>query len=698
MATPEPDWSSVKRLVGEALDLPAGARVAHIEAASADPGIRTAAKRLLQACERAADSYVLDAPAAELASSIIDEVDQQTAIDALGAALAGRYTIEREVGRGGMATVYLARDLRHGRGVAVKLLRPPTVPGDSPARSSARFEREIRIAAGLSHPHILPLFDSGSTDGLLYYITPFVDGESLRERLERTGPPPAAEAVQLLRDVSRALAHAHRQGFVHRDIKPANILVTRDGDALVADFGVARALAAVQAEAEMPDGAAPMDVPSTDETLVIGTPAYMAPEQIAGAPDCDHRVDLYALGALAYELLTGASPFAGRSRQEQLAAHATEIPRPAGARCPDVPPDLAGLVDRLLAKRPDDRPSSADEVLEVLERVISDQVAEAPARRGTPDPEAYRLYMKGRHLLGTRQREALFSASRYFEQAIARDPGFARAFAGIADTWVFLSLFGHVRPHDGFQKARTAAERALELDGAQVEGHAALAHIRFVYDWDWEAAESALRRAIGMDPSYPELRMYYASLLHSVGRSDEALTQLDSARELDAVGRTGLFRGRIFVDTNRPDEAIEVLQEEVALEPRRDLAHECLAHAFLQKGRDAEAIASMQRAAALSGPRDTAQLAYIHARTGDVAEARRVLAGLFEGGRPPDVLGFHLAMAYAGLGDAEEAFRWLEAAYRERAGFMSLLGVSSGFEAIRADPRFGDLLARMGLK
>jgi Flp pilus assembly protein TadD len=136
----------------------------------------------------------------------------------------------------------------------------------------------------------------------------------------------------------------------------------------------------------------------------------------------------------------------------------------------------------------------------------------------------------------------------------------------------------------------------------------------------------------------------------------------------------------------------------VALEPRRDLAHECLAHAFLQKGRDAEAIASMQRAAALSGPRDTAQLAYIHARTGDVAEARRVLAGLFEGGRPPEVLGFHLAMAYAGLGDAEEAFRWLEAAYRERAGFMSLLGVASGFEAIRADPRFGDLLARMGLK
>jgi serine/threonine protein kinase/Flp pilus assembly protein TadD len=698
MTTPEPDWESVKRLVAEALDLPAGARRAHIERASTDPGLRRAATRLLRACEQAAHSPVLDASAAELASGLIHEVDQQAAIEALDNALEGRYRIEREVGRGGMATVYLARDLRHGRDVAIKLLRPSTGPGDSPARSAARFQREIRIAAGLSHPHILPLYDSGAADGLLFYITPFVDGESLRERLKRTGPPPVTEAVQLLRDVARALAHAHRQDLVHRDIKPANILVTRDGDALVADFGVARALAAVQADAEMQDGTVWMPGGSADETLVVGTPAYMAPEQVAGAPDIDRRADLYALGALAYELLTGWSPFAGRPRHEQLAAHAGEVPEPVASRCPEAPPELAGLVDRLLSKRPDDRPDGAEAVLEVLERVISEQASEAPARRGTPDPEAYRLYMKGRHLLGTRQRDALFSALKYFERAIARDSGFARAFAGVADTWVFLSVFGHVRPHDGFRKARTAAERALELDGGQVEGHAALAHIQFLYDWDWGTAESALKQAIAMDPSYPELRMYYASLLHCVRRSEEALTQLDLARELDPVGRTGIYRGRILVDTNHPDEAIEVLQEEVALEPRRDLAHQCLAHAFLQRGRDEEAVASMQRAAALSGPRDTAQLAYIHARTGDVAEARRVLAGLFEGGSPPDILGFHLAMAYSGLGDADEAFRWLEAAYRERAGFMSLLRVSSGFEAIRADPRLGDLLARMGLR
>ena len=708
MARPEPDWDSVKRLVGEALDLPAPERMAHLKAAAPDPELREAATRLLQACETAEHSPVLDIPAAELASCVIDEVDRREAIDALARVLADGYTNEREVGRGGMATVYLARDRRHGRDVAIKVMRPPVGHEDSRASGTEWFEREIKVAASLSHPHILPLYDSGTAEGLLFYISPFVDGESLRERLRRAGPPSVAESVRLLRDVAQALAHAHRQGLVHRDIKPANILLTRDGDALVADFGVARALALVQAEADTPSGGTLREIAPTDDGLVVGTPAYMAPEQAAGSPDVDRRADLYALGALAYELFAGASPFAGRPSDEQRAAHLREAPEPVATRCPHLPPELAGLVDRLLAKRPDDRPSDADEVLEVLERIIALQAAadaghgraarETTARRGTPDPEAYRLYLKGRHLLGTRQREALFNALEYFEQAVTQDPSFARAYAGIADAWAFLSVFGHVRSHDGFRRARTAAEQALALDGAQVEAHATLAHIRFAYDWDWEAAESALRRTLAMDPAYPELRMYYASFLHATGRPDEALAQLAVAGELDPVGRTGILRGRILVDTNRADEAIEVLREEIDLEPRRDLAHQCLAHAYLQKGMSEEALASMQRAAALSGPRDTAQLAYVCARTGHGEEARRLLARLFAREPAPEALGFHLGMAYAGLGDADEAFRWLEAGFGERASFMLLLAVASGFETIRADPRFMELLVRMGLR
>jgi serine/threonine-protein kinase len=265
-----------------------------------------------------------------------------------------------------MATVYLARDERHRRPVALKLLRSELMHDDSPTHGAARFQREIGIAARLSHPHILPLYDSGAAGGLLYYVTPYVDGETLRDRLRRrTGRLPLPESVRLLRDVARALAYAHRKGVVHRDIKPANILLNQEGDALVADFGVAKGLAAAQ------DPTRGLDDQLTEGTLVLGTPAYMAPEQASGGHGIDHRADLYALGAVAYELLTGAPPFAGRTRHEQLAAHLSEMPEPVAARQPDVPEALAALVDRLLAKRPDDRPRDATEVLQLLDAAMA---------------------------------------------------------------------------------------------------------------------------------------------------------------------------------------------------------------------------------------------------------------------------------------------------------------------------------------
>ncbi|HEY7436466.1 MAG TPA: protein kinase [Methylomirabilota bacterium] len=386
MILAEPGWPALKRVVAEALDLPSDARDAHLAAKFPDPAQRAQATRLLRACELAAASPVLDLPAVEFVAPVLAEVEEEErgVPEALRTALTGRYTIERELGRGGMATVYLARDERHGRPVAIKLLRPELVPDDGPSRAAARFQREIEFAARLSHLHILPLYDSGAAGRLLYYITPYVDGETLRDRLRRTGRLPLPESLRLLRDVARALAHAHRQGVVHRDIKPANILLNQEGDALVADFGVARGLAAAQGPAgvtaaEHPDGAPVLEGPAgaappelTEGTLVLGTPAYMAPEQIRGGPGIDHRADLYAFGAVAYELLTGAAPFAGHPRHEQLAAHLSEVPEPVAARQPDVPKAVADLVDRLLAKRPDDRPRDATEVLRALDAAVAD--------------------------------------------------------------------------------------------------------------------------------------------------------------------------------------------------------------------------------------------------------------------------------------------------------------------------------------
>src|SRR5688572_30944247 len=245
----------------------------------------------------------------------------------LRTALAGRYEIERELGSGGMATVFKARDLRHGRSVAIKVLRPDLAA----AVGGERFLREIGIAAQLQHPHILTLIDSGEADDLLYYVMPFVEGESLRTRLRRDGRVSIADAVRILREVADGLAYAHRQGVIHRDIKPDNVMLA-DRHALLVDFGVAKAV-----------GNAALDgMTLTGIGTSLGTPAYMAPEQAAGDADADTRVDIYALGALAYELLTGHPPFTG-SPQHLLTAHITQVPRPVQQQRPETPDRLAAL-------------------------------------------------------------------------------------------------------------------------------------------------------------------------------------------------------------------------------------------------------------------------------------------------------------------------------------------------------------------
>jgi serine/threonine-protein kinase len=320
--------------------------------------LREEAARLLEACERAAHSGGLFAmPAAALAAGLSSRAPGTGVI---GALISERYVVERELGRGGMAVVYLARDLRHDREVAVKVLEAHVAP-----EGAGRFLREIRIAAGLTHPHVLGLHDSGESEGRLYYVMPYVAGETLRSRLTRTGALPLADAVRLVRELADALAYAHEQGVVHRDLKPENVLLS-GGHAVVADFGIAKALAAATGTGS----AAPNDR-LTATGVAIGTPAYMAPEQMVGDATMDHRVDLYALGLVAYEILTGAHPFAGRTAPALASAQLTETPRPVAERRPDVPPALTSLVTQLLAKDPAARPRSAADVLGVLDGLVS---------------------------------------------------------------------------------------------------------------------------------------------------------------------------------------------------------------------------------------------------------------------------------------------------------------------------------------
>lgn len=286
--------------------------------------------------------------------------------------LGDSYKIERELGGGGMSDVFLAEEAALGRKVAVKVLRPDF----SADISAERFKREIFIAARLQHPHIVPVLTVGEAAGLPYYTMPFVAGESLQSKLAREGPLPVREAIRFLSGIARALAYAHRCGVVHRDIKPGNVLIA-DGTAVVTDFGIAKAIVTAREEKSGglrgdrgetdPQRRTMRDGSLTITGASIGTPAYMAPEQIAADPDIDYRADIYSFGVLAYELLTGRRPFTGASYRSMMVAHLTQAPQSVAELRPELPPDLVTLVARCLAKEPADRPASADEVVAVLE-------------------------------------------------------------------------------------------------------------------------------------------------------------------------------------------------------------------------------------------------------------------------------------------------------------------------------------------
>ena len=283
----------------------------------------------------------------------------------LQAALADRYTIERELGRGGMATVYLARDLKHDRAVAIKVLHPELAG----AIGVERFLREIKLAARLQHPHILPLHDSGEAEGFLYYVMPYVEGESLRHRLVREKQFPLEDALRIAREVADALSYAHSHGVMHRDIKPENILVS-GGVAVVADFGIARAITAAAGET------------LTETGIAVGTPAYMSPEQAAGERQLDGRSDIYSLGCVLYEMLAGHPPFLGATAQEVLARHTLDPVPPLRTARGAVSEAVERAVMKALAKAPADRFATGQEFIAALTSGLAPtRTRRRPARR-----------------------------------------------------------------------------------------------------------------------------------------------------------------------------------------------------------------------------------------------------------------------------------------------------------------------------
>src|SRR5437763_2542988 len=734
----------------------------------------------------------------------------------LKAALADRYAIDRELGHGGTATVYLAQDLKHGRSVAVKVLRPELAA----ALGAERFLREIEIAARLTHPHILPLHDSGEASGFLYYVMPFVEGESLRDRLNRERQLPVEEAVRIAREVATALSHAHGHNLVHRDIKPENILLS-GGEAVVADFGIARAIVAAGADQ------------LTDTGLAVGTPGYMSPEQAMAQQHIDGRADIYALGCVLYEMLAGHPPFLGTTAQEILARHTLDPVPPLRTIRRELPEAIEHAVRKALAKAPADRwrspaafsealgravappsvtrraarslglvavgvaalvagyvvltrrpgssaqPSQSiavlpfqnvggdvnnepfsdgmtDEITTALGKVeglrvtarsvvfrfkgknvvpeeigrqlhvlyvlnggvrmggnrrrvsaqlinvaggneiwseeydrdardrdvfaVQDEITQSivaalrvhlsgPAsgslvKRATGSPEAHDLYLQGRYFFAKRDSTSLRRAQDYFERAIAKDPSYALAYAGLSDAYSHRAVFGYVPPRDTHSKAKEAALRALALDSTLAEAHTSLGFIELFLEWDWAAAGREFDRALALDARYPPAHLFRAWYFLATDRMTDAVGEVQTAVRLDPFSLVNNARlASMLYYARRYNEALAQARRLLELYSMDFQARVELARVYQQLGRCDEALAAIKQAPEQAGYfRGVA--GWINARCGHPAQALAELNRLQAEARQGHYVShYSFAMIHAEVGDPEQAFAQLDSAY-----------------------------------
>ncbi len=753
-------------------------------------------------------------------------------VEHLSEVLAGRYSVEREIAAGGMATVYLAHDLKHRRKVALKLMRASAAEG-----GTQRFLREIGLTARLSHPHILPLLDSGDVDGMPYYVMPFVDGETLRDRILREQRLPLADAIHFAAEVADALAYAHAQGVIHRDIKPANILLSRR-HAIVADFGVAKALTTAAGSEE-----------PTQAGLAIGTVAYMSPEQAVGDVLIDARTDIFSLGIVLYEMLTGETAFGGATMQEQLARRFTGIVPSARERRVEVPADVDEVLARALATHPSNRFASAGELEEALLRAarsggtpgsfltgaihvarqpdaapsvavlpfdnlsgdvendyLSDGITEdiltqlslrrtikvcarmssfafrkttesvrdigaklgvrhlltggvrragdrlrvtaqlvdvqtgfqtwserydrlladvfaiqdeigaaiatalnatllgdltAPSSTVAPRIDVYEAFLRGRFLWNRRTADSTRRAIDSFHAALALDPGYAPALAGLANAWVTLGVYGIAAPEQAMPQARQAAEAALLLDPAQAEARTALAQVVAAHSWDWDSADAMFRQAIALHPQSPVARQGHAIMcLTPLGRHDEAAEQITRAIALDplsAVMRVTLSSARLYA--RQYEGARDAARVVLDLEPAFAPAHFFLAQALLELGDGEGALRHAVLAVEQSGEssESLAAQAFVCARLGQLERAREIARQLGERSTTQYVSPSQRAMVHVALGDHEMALNLLDEAAEVRAADLVWVGVRPGFDPLHGTPRFRALLERMGL-
>jgi serine/threonine protein kinase/tetratricopeptide (TPR) repeat protein len=781
-----------------------------------------------------------------------------------GSTFAQRYEVIEELGSGGMGKVYRVFDKEIEKEVALKLIKPEIA---SDERTIERFKNELKFARKISHRNVCRMYDISEEEGTHYITMEYVAGEDLKSMIRMMGQLSTGQVVFIAKQVCEGLVEAHRLGVVHRNLKSSNIIVDEEGNARIMDFGIARSLQAKGI---------------TGAGVMIGTPEYMSPEQVEGK-ETDQRSDIYSLGMILYEMMTGRLPFEGDTALSIALKHKTEVPKDPRKLNAQIPEDLSQMILRCMEKNKEMRYQSANEILselikiekgiptteivvpkrmpkkekigeikwkrpiiygvmailiillivggiylfkgrreavdsiavlplhnisgkpeqeyfadgmtealireltkiKALQRVISRtsvmryketeksmpeiarelnvdvvvegsvllvgervritaQLIEARADQHiwadsyerdlrnilalqkelaraiakeikiavTPEeqvrltkyspvnPEAYQLYLKGRYFWNKRTGEDLKKALEYFERAIEKDPNYALAYSGLADTYNVLPGYLPFPPSEAYSKGKEAALKALEIDDTLAEAYASLANAMKYYG-DWKGGEREYRRAIELSPGYATAHHWYGYDLSLRGQHDESMTELNLAQELDPYSLIiNANAGFVLYNARLYDQAIEHYRNRLEMYPDFWVLHQYLGRAYLQKGKYEEAIAEFQEAINLSGSlqENMGDLGYSYAVSGRKAEAMKVVSDLKQLSEQKYVSPYHTALIYVGLGQKNQAFEWLNKVIGKPDIFLVHLNSEPRFDSLRSDPRFPALLKKMGFE